>query len=310
MGLTLGYQASVRVLAEVNEGAADDTAGKKLELLSDSVQSVKVALRTNRQVLYDISSAVGKGIIEGTQEFDVVVSFRWMDAVAIYSTTSTGILPDMVNRQSNGRLKTFTVEIAAAEDAATKTYLTCLGSKCDTAEWSLDEDGVWIVTLTLKPLTMTRSATLPVYTNISRPAVVVGSYFQFTGAIFESPAATPLAYAVGKAGFKVENNLQPVKAAGSTTVKTYAEGRQVVTLVGTEVTVEDGGKALIDATLAAGGSVADLVIKASSTANKPKITLKNVVIDQLDLEFTDDSPVVTVSPDRMATAGITLGVTP
>jgi hypothetical protein len=300
---TFGFQAEVRYAYEAAEGAGvNDVGGQQLKLLSDSNAECKLSVTTNTQTLRDIGNADAVAYVQGVKEFTLVTRSRMQHLAALYT-----LLQDLVVRQSNGRLKTFVLELATASDATTKAWYTAKGCKPDEVVVDVDQDGVYVLEVTWKPLDVPSASAQPSYVNATRQTAAIGTaYYTFTGAKFEAPGGTALAYAVSKGGLRVQHALEAVKDAGLTTVKTYAEGPRSISFMG-DCTTDDGGKPLFDAAVA--GTEVDIIVWLGQTSGHPKITLTGTRLPDFEQSYDDQAAVVTTSIERPA-KGITFGAVP
>lgn len=297
---TIAGQSEIRFIKETSEGGGVPTSGT-LRYLSDSVSRVGLRVRGNRQFLYDIGE-VSKAVdtFSGVKEFELEVRFAWQDSADAWTA-----LQDWINRGSDGRLAPYAFEVGKAIDASAKAYYTLKGAKPQTAELSVDEDGLLMWTITFMVLDVATSTTQPVLggTTTRQTSAIGSAYFSFIGGKVESPAGTALAYATANVTVTVNQNLSPLKDIGSTTVKTYVEGRREFS-VRARITADDGGKALFDAVAA--GTEANVVFQSSTTSGKPKITLTNTNLPEMEVASDDTGEFVSADIDRPAES-ITLG---
>lgn len=293
MAATYGFQAELRYILESSEGGGvPDSGGEVLKLLSDSLAQCSLSVNTNTEGLRDLGSADLVGYVQGVTEFTLTTRSRLQNVAAVYT-----FLQDLCTRQSNGRLKTFALELNTASDATTEAFYTIAGAKPDEVLLDVDQDGLFVLEVTWRPLTVTRATSQPVLASTTRQSSIGQAYWPFTGAKFESPSGTALAYAVRKGGFRCRHNLEAIKNAGTTTVKTFAEGARDLAFVG-DITVDDGGKALVDAAIA--GTEADVIIFVGQSAGNPKITLGTTRLPDFEQSYDDQAAIVTASIERPA----------
>lgn len=287
-------QHEARYIAEATEGAGVPSTGS-LAIPSDAIRSVKLRARGNRSKLRDIGNA-NKAVdtISGTKEYELEIMFSWQDVGATWTA-----LQDWLARAADGRLKTYAWEIASATDATTKAYYTFKGCKAEEVELTFDEDGVLVWRVLFFALDVATATAQPVLpgTTTRQSAANGTTYFVWTGGKVEDGSAAALAYATTASVVLVKHNLKAVKDIGGSIVKTHLEGHRDINWKGT-VTADDGGKALFDAT--SNGTEINVVVKSSTTAGKPKLTLVNTDIGEIEYAPDTENQVVSYDLDRPA----------
>jgi hypothetical protein len=305
MGATLGMQTEVRWDHEATDGGGFVDNATPMKLVADVVDRVGLRHTGENEILYDLGDYKPKGVVKGTDGFELVIEFPWQDHAQLYATSTGALLYDLIKRQANGQFKTLAFEILANADGATKSWYTVKGARPATVELRAEPNRAkrWVITLNF--LELTRASAQPAFSTKTRQSSIDANpaYFAYIGAAYEAPAGTPLGYSTERLSLTVNHNQRVVPQAGSPNAKTYAPGRQEIR-VSADIGVEDGGKALFDASVSR--TLADIVIKASTTAGKPKLTVKNAFQPGTDLQFDAESQLLTTSIERVGTGDILL----
>jgi hypothetical protein len=246
---------------------------------SDFVQNVAPTGDAQRQSIRDWSDEDVQEFVNGIKKFGLTVEFIVQRATQ---------LEDWIERDTDGRLKSWQVELSINQLGTTKTFLTLNGCKPNSVEVSTEAGDVpFRCKVEFMVKSVTTSATEPTIGTGSREAAIGTTPYTFIGGTLERPSATAFAYITRSVTVTVNHNLGELPDINETAgeYKNFAEGIREVS-GSADVAVEDGGKVQFDEAMT--GTENDLELYMGTTSGDPYIKVTDVQFPDASFEFSDD----------------------
>lgn len=241
---------------------------------SDYVNRVQVGGDPQRTPLRDIGSAGIVDFLNGIEQYTLTVDF---------DVQRDDQLEDMVVRGSNGKLASWSIEIAVNKDDDTvDAYYSILGAKPNSVTINADVGGSLKASVEFFCKSIIPVAVEPTVT--SREGALGTAVYSYVTGDLERPLATAFAYITRAWSATINNNLTRLPDVGEATYKAFLEG--AIGLEGSaDIAVEDGGKAQFEEAML--GTENDLVI--FFTGATPKWTFVKAQFPNATFEFSSDS---------------------
>lgn len=244
---------------------------------SDFVQSVGITGDPQRQDIRDWGNIDIQEFVNGIKKFGLTVEFILQ---------REDQLEDWIERDTDGRLKSWQIEISVNQLGTTKAYFTLNGCKPNNVEVSAEASDV---PFRCKVEFMVKDAasalTEPDIGTGSREAALATAPYTFVGGKLERPSATDFAYLTRSVSVAIAHNLTELPDINEDTFKNFSEGIREAS--GTaDIAVENGGKAQFDEAMT--GTENTLELYMGTTVGDPIITITAVQFPDVNFEFADD----------------------
>lgn len=243
----------------------------------DFVQSVGITGDPQRQNIRDWGNIDIEEFVNGIKKFGLTVEFVLQ---------REDQLIDWIERDTDGRLKSWEIEISVNQLGTTKAFFTLNGCKPNNVELSAEASDVpFRCKVEFMVKDVTTSVIEPALGTGSRETALAIAPFTFVGGKLERPNATEFAYLVRSVSVSIAQNLTELPDINEATFKNFSEGIREVS--GTaDVAVEDGGKAQFDEAML--GTENDAELYLGDTSGDPYIKITDVQFPDVNFEFSDD----------------------
>jgi len=272
---TNAFQGRILCLLETEYGVTE-TDPDYLRF-SDFVQNVGITGDPQRQNIRDWGNIDIEEFVNGIKKFGLTLEFVLQ---------REDQLIDWIERDTDGRLKSWEIEISVNQLGTTKAYFTLNGCKPNNVEVGAEASDVPFrckVEFVVKDVTL--SLTEPVIGTGTRESALAIAPYTFVGGKLERPNATEFAYLTRSVSITIAHNLTELPDVGETTFKNFSEGTREVS--GTaDIAVEDGGKAQFDEAIL--GTENDVELYMGIVSGDPYIKITDVQFPDVNFEFSDD----------------------